>query len=129
MPTRPPLRGRVPDLGHEGSRLRRDTGSVGFGMWRRFGYCRHSYHHDCARSSDGAAHHHNSDHNHSCTHHDCGTRNHGCPCSNSGTDHNCCADDDGRRYYDYGTDDDHNGRAHHHRAANHGWAHSARVAS
>ena len=55
----------------------------------------------------------------------------GCPCSNSSADHNCCANDDGRRYdycgsnydcsthdhsrtdYDSGPDDHSDGTNHH----------------
>jgi len=50
--------------GHEGTRIRRDLGSVGFRLWRRFGYCRTGHNHGSANHDydssyyDGGSYYH-----------------------------------------------------------------------
>jgi len=51
------------NLGHEGTRIRRDLGSVGFRLWRRFGYCRTGHNHGSAN------------HDYDGSYYDCGTDN------------------------------------------------------
>ncbi len=56
-----PLREHMTNSRHEGTRIRRDIGSVGFRLWRRFGYCRTGYNYDHgnpSRTTDRDPYHH-----------------------------------------------------------------------
>jgi len=89
--------------GHEGTRIRRDLGSVGFRLWRRFGYCRTGHNHgsanhdydssyyDCGTDNDhGSANH---DYSHGCSnrHASPPTNRHANPPTNRHSDSNASA--------------------------------------
>ena len=75
------------NLGHEGTRIRCDLGSVGFRLWRWFGYCRTGHNHGSANHDyDSSYYDGGTDNDHGSANHD---YSHGCSNCHSHTRTDC----------------------------------------